>query len=64
LNFYKNSEEAKSGTNNTKSRIIEGRVCEVHSGDSLSIEYQKGQANDLQTIRVFLSSVKAPTSNI
>ena len=33
-----------------------GRVVEVHSGDSLTIERE----SDLKTLRVFLSSVKAP----
>ena len=34
-----------------------GRVTEVHSGDSLTIERE----TDLKALRVFLSSVKAPS---
>lgn len=34
-----------------------GRVVEVHSGDSLTVESE----SDKKQVRVFLSSVKAPT---
>lgn len=36
-----------------------GQVCEIHSGDSLTIERE----SDLLPIRVYLSSVKAPIYN-
>lgn len=34
-----------------------GRVVEVHSGDSMTVERE----TDHSSVRIFLSSVKAPT---
>lgn len=36
---------------------FQGKVIEVHSGDSLTVERE----SDMKTQRVFLSSVKAPS---
>ena len=42
--------------NKASIKDFNGRVIEVHSGDSLTVEREQDQ----KTVRIFLSSVKAP----
>ena len=50
-------EESELSQNRTQLRDFTGKVVEVHSGDSLTVERE----SDHQAVRVFLSSVKAPS---
>ena len=54
---WKNFDASGLQQNKSSVKDFSGRVVEVHSGDSLTIERE----SDLKTLRVFLSSVKAPS---
>ena len=59
LGLWANADETELAGNRSNVNDFVGRVVEVHSGDSLTIERE----SDHNTVRVFLSSVKAPTLN-
>ena len=52
-------DESELAGNRSNINDFVGRVVEVHSGDSLTVERE----SDHNQVRVFLSSVKAPTLN-
>ena len=52
-------EDYQEENNEHEEDELTGKVVEVHSGDSLTIE----RDNDFKLIRVFLSSIKAPKHN-
>ena len=54
---WKNFDASGLQANKSSVKDFSGKVVEVHSGDSLTIERE----SDLKTLRVFLSSVKAPS---
>ena len=57
--LWKNLDESELAGNRTNINDFEGRVVEVHAGDALTVERE----SDHNQVRVFLSSVKAPTLN-
>lgn len=57
--IFKNLNESELNQNKSAVKDFIGRVIEVHSGDSLTVERE----TDHSTLRIFLSSVKAPTLN-
>lgn len=57
LGLWKNMEASELAQNRSNIRDFVGKVVEVHSGDSLTVERE----SDHSAVRVFLSSVKAPS---
>mmetsp|Transcript_20857 Transcript_20857/g.14978 ORF Transcript_20857/g.14978 Transcript_20857/m.14978 type:complete len:156 (+) Transcript_20857:979-1446(+) len=47
------------GKNKSEINDFNGKVVEIHSGDSVTVE----RDNDFETVRVFLATVKAPVLN-
>ena len=54
--LWKNVEDSELQGNRSATSDFVGKVVEVHSGDSLTVENEQ----DHKVIRIFLSSVKAP----
>ena len=59
LGLWKYADESELAGNKSSMNDFTGRVVEVHSGDSLTVERE----TDHNLVRVFLSSVKAPSIN-
>lgn len=57
--LWKDMDESEIAGNRSNINDFVGRVVEVHSGDSLTVERE----SDHNQVRVFLSSVKAPALN-
>ena len=57
--LWKDMDESELAGNRSNINDFVGRVVEVHSGDSLTVERE----SDHNQVRVFLSSVKAPALN-
>ena len=57
--LWKDLDESDLTQNKSNVNDFVGRVVEVHSGDSLTVERE----SDHSSLRVFLSSVKAPSIN-
>ena len=57
--LWQDLDESELNQNRSNLNDFVGRVVEVHSGDSLTVEREQ----DHNAIRIFLSSVKAPALN-